>query len=92
MPLLHLLHPTTHKWERIATFLKLGEGSIANIKANNSPAEDKLLEVIKRWLKNVSPPPTVMSLVKVLREPYIGEEKVALEILKKFCPAEGNYT
>lgn len=84
--LLDLLHSVTHKWERIATYLKLNQGTIGIIRSRELDPEDKLLHVIRRWLTKTNPAPTVMALVDALKKPYIDEEKVALEIQKHFYP------
>ena len=81
--LLDLLHDVAHKWERIAIYLRLNTGVI---KCKETEPEDKLIEVIRRWLSKVTPAPTVISLVEALKKPYIGEEKTALAILKHFYP------
>ena len=83
--LLELLYDVVHKWERIATFLNLDQGAIANIKSSGTAeAEDKLLEVMKKWLSRTSPVPTVRILVDVLRKRFIGGEKAALEVERHF--------
>ena len=85
--LLDVLHSVTPKWERIATFLKLNPGVVAIIKAKETAEpEDKLLDVITRWLKRTDPPPTAEALINVLKKPFVGEEKVALEVRRRFCP------
>ena len=90
--LLDLLIEVTHKWELIATYLKLSSGAVAIIKTKVTEPENKLLEVVKRWLTRTNPAPTVMTLVDVLRKPIIGEEKVALQIEKHFYPnSQGKY-
>lgn len=86
--LLDLLYDVTHKWELIATYLKLGPGAIAVIKAKEgADPQNRLLEVIRRWLARTSPTPTVATLVDALRKPFIGEERVALNIEKHFNPS-----
>lgn len=84
--LLDLLYNAISKWELIATYLKLSGGAIAIIKSRQESPENQLLEVLRRWLSNVQPAPTVMSLVEVLKKPIIGEEKIALEIAKHYFP------
>ena len=81
--ILDLLDDVPHKWEEIATYLKLRPGTIAVIKESGD-ARKKLLGVIRRWLTITKPPPTVTALVEALRKPFIGEEKVAQDIEKHF--------
>ena len=84
--LLDLLCDVAHKWEEIATYLSLRPGVIAVIKDENTNAQKKLLEVIRRWLNRTSPAPTALALIDVLRKRFIGEKKVALEIERTFYP------
>ena len=84
--LLELLYEAAHKWERIAIFLDFDTGTIANIKSKSGTdeAEDKLLEVMKKWLSRTSPPPTTGTLVEMLKTRFVGEEKLAHDIEKYF--------
>ena len=84
--LLNLLHSVAGKWEMIATFLKMRPGSIAVIKAEQTNAEKKLFDIMKRWLNETNPAPTVLDLVDVLRTPFIGENQIARNIEKEFYP------
>ena len=83
--LLTILHGASTKWEQIAIFLRLGEANISTIKYTPHP-DKRLLEVIRIWLKNTSPAPTVKSLAEALKNPVVGEEKIALDIKQTFCP------
>ena len=60
--LLELLHGAANKWEEIATFLKVRPGSVAVIKAEQTNAEKKLFDMIKRWLNETNPAPTVQRI------------------------------
>lgn len=86
--LLDLLLKVAHKWERLATYLKpkLNDGTIEIIKSTKADPEDRLMEVIKRWLRRTNPPPTVMALVESLSKQFVDEEAVALDVKKHFCP------
>ena len=84
--LLNLLRDVAHKWEEIATFLNVRKGAICVVGAEQTNAEKKLFDIMKRWLNETSPPPTVMALVDALREPFIDEKKIALDIERTFYP------
>ena len=84
--LLTLLHGVVDKWEEIATFLKMRPGSIAVVKADPTNAEKKLFHIMKRWLNETSPAPSVMDLIDILRNPFIGEKQLALKIEREFFP------
>ena len=61
-------------------------GSIAVVKAEQTNAEKKLFDIIKRWLNETSPAPTVASLVDALRHPIVGENQIARLIEELFYP------
>ena len=85
--LLNLLLPLVGKWDLFATFLPNFKNSLASIeevKAGNKNARDKLSDIMKRWLNEATPEPTVMDLLKALREDYIGENAVARKIEEEF--------
>lgn len=82
--LLDLLHEVAHKWEEIATFLKLHQGAIRAIKCKEDEPQKKLMEIVRKWLTRANPAPTVMNLVYTLRRPFIDEQKLALEVEKHF--------
>ena len=84
--LLDLLHGAADKWEMIATFLNMRSGSIVVVNAEQGNAEKKLFNIMKRWLHETSPAPTVMALVDVLRTEFIKENQIALKIERKFYP------
>ena len=84
--LLTTLSNASHKWELIATFLEIDDGIVKSIHCTQEPQVNKLLEVLRIWLKTVSPPPTVMSLTKALKNKVVGEEKIASDIVKEFSP------
>ena len=81
--LLDLLHGVSHKWELIATYLKLS--GIGAVKCKPDEPQNKLLEILRKWLARTTPPPTIVALVDTLRKPIIDEQKVALEVEKHFC-------
>ena len=50
------------------------------IKAESSDNKNCLTEMLTLWLKQVNPPPTWSALVMALRQPAVGERKVAQQI------------
>ena len=84
--LLKLLHGAADKWEMIATFLQMRRGSIAVVKAEQTDAEKKLFDIIRRWLNETNPIPTAANLVDALRHPLIGENVIARKIEEEFYP------
>ena len=84
--LLNLLHCVADKWEEIATFLKMRPGSIAVVRADPTNVEKKLFNIMRRWLNETNPAPSVMDLVDALKNPYIGENQLALKIEREFYP------
>ena len=77
------LHGVADKWEEIATFLKVGKRSIAVVRADPTNVEKKLFNIMRRWL---SAAPSIADLIDVLRNPFIGENQLALEIERQFYP------
>ena len=80
--LLDLLPEVSHKWELIATYLKLP--GIGAVRCKQDDPQNKLLEILRKWLARTTPAPTVVALVDTLRKPIIDEQKVALEVEKHF--------
>lgn len=84
--LLSLLHCVADKWEEIATFLKMRQASIMIVRAEQPTVEKKLFHIMTRWLKETDPAPSIADLIDVLRNPFIGENHVALQVERKFYP------
>ena len=84
--LLGLLRDVADKWELIATFLKMRKGSIAIVRAEQTTVEIKLFNIMRRWLSETDPAPSITDLIDVLRNPYIGENQLALKIEREFYP------
>ena len=84
--LLNLLHGVADKWEEIATFLKMRKGSIIAVREAPTNVEKKLFNIMRRWLSETAPAPSIADLVDVLRDPFIGENHLALKIEREFYP------
>ena len=73
-----------HRWEEIATYLpNMNKKSISVVKAKQSEADNKLFDIMKRWLNEAYPHPTAKDLVDALRSPFLSEHTIASEIEKK---------
>ena len=81
------LHDASLKWYKIGLQLKVSPTCLDKIKEEESDSSDKLLEMLKAWLKKVEPKPTWSALVKVLRTRSVGEEKEAIRLEEKYCIA-----
>ena len=84
--LLNLLHGVADKWEEIATFLKMRKGSIIAVREAPMNVEKKLFNIMRRWLSETAPAPSIADLIDVLRNRFIGENQLALEIERQFYP------
>lgn len=82
--LLDVLCDIADRWEEVARFLNVRPGSIAVVRSQNTDARNKLFEIMKRWLNETHPQPTVKDLVDALRRPFISEHRIADAIEKKF--------
>lgn len=87
--LLDLLCGVAHKWEEIAAYLpNLKQKSLSVVKAQQGEVDKKLFEIIKRWLNETHPPPTLKDLVEALRSDFISENRIADEVEKKFSTSK----
>ena len=83
--LLNLLSGVVHKWEILATYLpNMRERSIGVVRAMPVEADVKLFEIMKRWLNEADPAPTVKDLTDALRKNYLSEHRAARAIEKEF--------
>ena len=85
--LLDLMCDATDRWEEIATYLpNMRKGSIAVVRALPADADKKLFEIMKRWLDQASPAPTVKDLTDTLRRSFLKENRIARDIENAFLP------
>ncbi len=84
-------HSGRNKWYNIGLELGVESHTLDSIGDRFDDPTDCLREVIKQWLKGVSPQPTWRALVDALRSCVVGEEKLASELEAKHCdtPAQG---
>ena len=62
----------------------MSQKSLSIVKAQHGDAGNKLFHIMKRWLNEAHPQPTVKDLVDALRSRFLGENQIAGEIEKKF--------
>ncbi len=88
---LEAAHSGRNKWYNIGLKLGVESHTLDSIGDRFDDPTDCLREVIKQWLKGVSPQPTWRALVDALRSCVVGEEKLASELEAKYCdmPAQG---
>ena len=79
------IYAASLKWYKIGLQLKVSPNSLDKIKAEESDFSDKLLEMLKAWLKKVQPKPTWAALVKALKNHTVDEELLAAKLEKKYC-------
>ena len=85
------LHDVSPKWYKIALQLKVSPTCLDTIKKDESDSSDKLLEMLKAWLKKGlkknKPKPTWAALVEALKSRSVGEDKEASRLEEKYCIA-----
>ena len=89
--ILNVLCRIAHRWEEIATYLNMSEASISIVKAKQCEADKKLFDIMKRWLSETIPQPTVEGLVGALRSSFLNEHSIASEIEEKLSQTRKYY-
>ena len=75
------LFPVAAKWENIGIFVGIKPDKLDNIKKENSSSQpDCLREMLKIWVKQVDPPPTLSNMASALQG--IGEDSIARNLRK----------
>ena len=74
------------KWYDIGLELDVDVGTLESIKSCYDDPKDCLREVLKEWLKSISPPPTRLKLASALSSSAVNEKCLAQRII------EGNLT
>ena len=86
--LLAELHDVAAKWYNIGLYLepKITSGNLNNIRAScRDEPGDCLREMFSRWLKRVHPKPSWKAVVAALRNPVVGEERLARTLEQNYC-------
>ena len=86
--LLAELHDVAAKWYNIGLYLvpPITNGTLDTIKANcRGECGDCLREMLSCWLKKGDPKPSWEAVVAALRNPVVGEERLAQTLEQKYC-------
>ena len=70
-----LLNTVSDKWENIGILLGIEPGKLDTIKAAESLPQNCLREMLKIWLKRVSPPPSWTAIADAVD--LLGDQKLA---------------
>ena len=68
------------KWYDIGLELGIDPGTLDAIKSNNDNVEDRLREMLRKWLNKIDPPPTNSQLAKALESRSVGYCHLAEQI------------
>ncbi len=81
-----LLFDIRVKWYDIGLELDVAVGTLESIKSSYHDPKDCLREMLKEWLKSISPPPTWKRLATALRSSAVNEKSLAQKLeCKLFC-------
>ena len=76
--------------------LKLPAATVECIHLQYGDPKDRLFHIIDELVKQVEPLPTWRVILEALRNPLIGQHRLAQEIERKYCPRpptdDGSYT
>ena len=76
------LAPVASDWEDIGVYLRIDDGTLSRIKADEQRVRGQLREMLRAWLRRVDPQPTWTDLIDAVN--YI-DESVADSIRSKHC-------
>ena len=84
------------KSDKFGRVLKLPKATVDSVYQQYSDPQDRLFAVLDEFVKQVEPPPTWRVILGALRNPLIGQHRLAQEIESKYCPRvptdDGSYT
>ena len=66
--------------------LGLPKVTVDSIHQRRSDPQECLIGVLDEFVKQVEPPPTWRVILEALRNPLIGQHRLAQEIESKYCP------
>ena len=78
----HCLSSLASRWERIGIELDINTDLLDTIEASHSDVHKRLIEMIKLWLRQTTPPPTWQALAAAVHD---IDPKKAQEITLKYC-------
>lgn len=86
-----LIVPVASEWQNIAVLLGIPDYAVAAIYVDYSKVHDCLTAVLKEWLKQTNPPPSLKALVEAAE--VLGYHTLAQKICSKFSVGlESNWT
>ncbi len=77
------------KWNNIGLALEFNQDFLTCIGHNFSSNGDRLGGLITEWLKRAKPEATWGALVSALRDPNVGEGRLAEDLAKKYVTIYG---
>ena len=80
--LLKELYTKASDWINIGVFLDIDPGRLDNIKAENHTVQDYLREMLRIWLKGVSPPPSWAAIAEAIE--LLGDQTLADQLRTKY--------
>ena len=76
-----LCNRVADKWKRLGVYLGLPKAALDTIKRESS--EDSLMEMLDCWLKQVTPPPSWVTIIEAIEA--LGDKQLAVELKTKYC-------
>ena len=73
------------KSDKFGRVLKLPKATVDSVYQQYSDPQDRLFAVLDEFVKQVEPPPTWRVILEALRNPLIGQHRLAQEIESKYC-------
>lgn len=91
---LEAVHDAHSQWHGIGLQLRLPPPTLEGIEKEYSNSKDMLREMLKHWLKQVTPMPSWVTLIEALRSKTVNEQGLAEELEKKHIlpPSRGILT
>ena len=81
------LYNVRAQWQTLGGILKVHPGSLdAILDQYRNVSHDCLREILRHWLKQVTPLPTWEVIVDALRKPEMNQAALARDIKAKHCP------
>lgn len=80
---MNLLWKARINWYNLGLALGIDETTLKTIQVDYGDVESCFREMLSKWLKMISPPPSYEALVKVLVQPPVDCKELASELAKK---------
>ena len=76
------LYITADKWENTGVLLGIQPGQLNAIKTAENLPQNCLREMLKIWLKIISPPPTWLAIAEAVE--FLGDQELATRLRRKY--------